>query len=469
MPTEKDIKEKRERQKLKIPAKASAGYTAASITAKALGLAFTPLFTHAMSGEEYGSYALYMTVLGLITTLCGSVFSGSVMYRGYTVFKGKEDKFTASAIAMSILFSVALCFPILSFSDRIGLRAGFVPFLLLQLTADCAISAFLAEKRYFYSYKSASAITVISALGGPLVSLGLLKILSGAYSRIIGLLIISILTALPFLIMRAKNGLYDAKMWKYLFGCALPLIPGAVCHGIVAEADKLTIARYLGREALAAYTVAHSIGVGLTFLTGSLGSALFPWMTRKLKNGDLTQMRGTVSNIYASLGALTVVLTGIAPELLALLSPRSYSAALPSVFPLAMATLPSFLTSLIGIIALHEEKPYRQSAAMILAGVLNALLNIILVPRFSYFGAGLALLLSFTASAALGYYLSRKDISEYLPFSDVLRFSGYTLGLSALMTVLYPYPALRVLLFSVPAVNLISYALKMKTLILEDT
>ncbi|MBQ8880509.1 MAG: lipopolysaccharide biosynthesis protein [Clostridia bacterium] len=454
-------------QRLKVPVKASAAYTGASVIAKVAGLCFTPLFTRAMSGAEYGSYALYMTVVGLITTLCGSIFTGSVMYRGYSLFQGNERRFTASAAILYFIFSGVTWILLLPLSIRVGVKGDFLPFLLLQILADAAIAVFFAEKRYFYSYRSAVLVTVISSIGGPLISLGLLRIISGAYSRVLGLLIASLAVALPFLLKRLKEGAYDREMWKYLCGCALPLLPGAVCHGIIAEADKLAIGRFMGREALAAYAVAHSIGVGLTFITGSLGSALFPWMMRKLKKGDLREMRGTVSIIFASLSALTVVLVGAAPEALALLSPRSYSAALPSVLPLALATLPSFLTSLLGVLMLHRDKPQRQSATLIVSGVLNALLNVLLVPRFEYFGAGLALLVSFVASAALGYYLSRDEINEYISFPDILRSCTYTVLLSALMTVLYPYPALRILLFTVPAVNLISAAYKMKSLVFE--
>lgn len=441
---------------LKLPVRASAAYTAVAALSKAAGLLFTPVFTRIMSPEEYGGFTLYISVLGLCTVVCTALCSGGAVYKAYSVFPSERRKVTAAALGLSACFALPVTAAVILLGDYIGLSAALAPFLFLQLICDGAISAKLSELRYLYSYREAAALTLISALGTPILSIVLMRALSGELARVIGLLSVSLLIAAPTIISALKYKIFKHGALKISARFSLPMLPAALTGAVISQADKLILAAYLGKEMLASYAVAHSIGIGLTFITGSLSSALHPWLIRKLSRGENGAIKKTVTDITTALGALTVLVVLIAPEALSLLTPRAYSAALPAILPTALSVLPIFALSMLSMASIHADKPSYYAISCAVGATVNVLSNIVLIPRISYLGAGLSLLLSYVCSNITCYLLLRRtdDPSKLSPAWLALCFTLSAL-LGILGAALYPYPVARLVLSAVPILVLI--------------
>lgn len=441
---------------LKLPARASISYTVAAALSKAAGLLFTPIFTRVTTPSEYGGFALYISVLGLCTVICTALTSGASVYKAYSLFPSKKREITASALGLSVIAALPITLAVYVFSDYIGLSRVLVIPLLFQLIFDSAISARLSELRYTYSYKDASALTLLSALGTPIISLFLLRALSGELARVLGLLLISAACAVPTIVSALRHGIFKPEIWKITGKLSLPLIPAAVTGAVISQADKLILAAYFGKELLASYAVAHSIGIGLTFITGSLGSALHPWLIRKLSSGEDDVIKKTVTDIATSLGALTVLVVLIAPEVLSILTPSAYSSALPAVLPTALSVLPIFALSMLSMASIHASRPSYYAISCLVGATANILSNIILIPRISYLGAGLSLLLSYVISNLVCYFLLRRcgEMSKLSPAWLILCFTLTSL-LSTLAAALYPYPIARLVLSAVPILVLL--------------
>ena len=455
---------------LRVPAKASLFYTAAGALAKATGLLFTPIFTRVMPAGEYGRYTLYITALALLSVISSSTVSGSMMYKGYGELQCKRREFTAGAIGLGFFAVLPLCTVALIFRRYLGIEGWFIPFLILQLFLDIGISAMHSELKYRYAYGLSALLTVVTSLLSPAVSLLFMRVHRGAYSRIIGLLTVSCAVALPFILRCVRVGLYKKEVWRFAMKNSLPLIPGTLAASVIAQADKLTVSAYMGAEALAPYAVAHSIGVGLTFVTGSIGSALHPWMLRKLRAGEESRVCETVSGIYRTLCALTVILTALAPEALAILTPESYSVALPAVLPIALSTLPSFLLSVATVASVEEGKPYCSSVSLLIGAGVNVVANILTVPRLSYIGAGLSLLLSYAAAAVVGYILpGGRSLLKRIRIWSLLRTSLLAVFSSLTMTLFYQSLPIRLLLLLLPIGSLIYSAVDMREYVTEGT
>ena len=95
---------------LRLPAKATIYYTLSAALAKAVGILTTPIFTRILSGEDYGKYTFYMSWLGLCTTVCTSVISQAVIYRGLEKFKSEKEKFIFSSFVLGILPTIVYIF-----------------------------------------------------------------------------------------------------------------------------------------------------------------------------------------------------------------------------------------------------------------------------------------------------------------------------------------------------------------------
>ena len=213
----------------------------------------------------------------------------------------------------------------------------------------------------------------------------------------------------------------------------------------------------MGRGALASYTVAHSIGIGLTFVTGSLGSALHPWMIRKLDSNNEEALYKTVGDICIALSAVSVFVVALAPEALSILTPRAYAVALPAILPTALSVLPTFTLSCMAVITIHAGKPHYTSIASGVGAVVNIIVNLVMIPTLSYFGAGLSLLLAYAAANITCLILLKKRTDARNLFSPTLCciFSTCAL-LSAIMTALYGNFRARTALLLIPGIILLT-------------
>ena len=442
---------------LRLPVRASAYYTAAAVISKGVGLAFTPVFTRITSTEEYGTYTLYLSVLGISTVLVTSLASGSAIYKGYRVFRGCEDEMAAGSFGLSVLVIPIISVGVILFGGVIGLSPYLVAPLALQLLCDAAIAVRCTEYRYSYTYGGLTRLTVLSAILTPLLSLLLIRAMGGSVGRIYGMLLVSVALALPTLVRLLRVGPYSERIWRYMAKNSLPLLPLALASAVISQGDKLILAAYMGSGALASYAVAHSIGVGLTFITGSLGAALQPWMMRRLEGGDRDGIARTVSDVTVGLSALGVFVVALAPEALALLTPRAYSVALPAIFPTTMSVLPNFILSVLAVVSIHIGKPHYASISSAVGAVTNVLANLILIPALSYFGAGVSLFLAYALANATCFRLLReREEVRFLYRFKLIGTFAFTSLLSAVMTLLYDNLVARLALLTIPALLLLS-------------
>ena len=98
----------------------------------------------------------------------------------------------------------------------------------------------------------------------------------------------------------------------------------------------------------------------------------------------------------------------VAPELLGILAPQSYMAAVWVVPPVTVSVYFSFLYNLFATFEYYYEKTHYVTAATIVGAALNVLLNAIFIPKFGFVAAGYTTLICYILYAFAHYYFMRK-------------------------------------------------------------
>lgn len=440
--------------RVNLPARASMGYLGASLVGKAVGFLTTPFFTRLISKEEYGALTLYMTVLGGASVICSAFSSGSAAYRGFKKYEGKIGGYLKSSLVVSLCFSLLICILLFTFMPFIGLdRVFFVP-LALQILCDTAISVSLAYSRFRYKYAEVMAVGILSSVLPALASLMILtKFGCGCGVRIYSLLAISLISAVAAIIrIFRRPGRADRKMVRYNLSSSLPLLPHSLSVALSGQADKLIITSLMGAAALAKYSVAHSLGIALQFAVTALGSALGPWIIRRLDSGESGRISEILMPIFSLFCALSLGICALAPEAMGILAPIEYFDATPSIIPIALSIPLSLLSYAVTVSLVHAEKGRYTAVISIINLGLCVILNYTLIPRLGYIGAGLSLLLSQLTAVLIGVaLLSRVKLSEIIPLRTAGRYFLVSCGLGLLADYLYGSLALRVLLLTIPA------------------
>lgn len=445
-------------KELKLPARATLWYMVAAIIGKGVGFLSTPFFTRLMSGEEYGVFTLYLTILGVGSVICSAVYSGSGVYRAMQVYKNEIDSLIKSILCVTIAFSMAFCLLLFAFSLFFDLNRYILLPISLQLLCDGIVGVLYSKARFSYSYFVICTMSLISSVLPPVISVGILFFGGGAAVRIYSLLFVSVILALYAmikLIYMSKGS--RASLIRYSFRQALPILPHSVSSALSGQSDKLIIGAIAGSISLAKYSVAHSLGAATSFLGVAVGSALHPWIIRRLEGGRIMEIREVLTPVFSFLCAFSLMPVIFAPELIRILAPLEYSDAVVAVLPIALSCPPSFLIATENVGLVYKGKGKFTATLAIMIAVISVACSLAFTLLLGYFGAGLALLLSQTAGAALSYYFVRKSgILELFKLRELSLIFVFTSFVGLLALLLSDFLALRVILLIVPTVMLLN-------------
>lgn len=431
---------------LRLPARASVWYTSASFISRGITFLSTPLFTRLLSGTDYGVYPLYVGWMALFSVVSTLEIGGSVLYGGFVKFKGAENDFTKSALITLLGVFTVLLIPALVLIRPLSHLSGLPVILLyvmaLHIIAEAVGSLFSSRWRYFYSYKKVFAANVIPSVTAPLIALVIISI-TPPYARSLGAAISAVFAAaVIFLISRKALGKAQGKMVGYVLKCSALFMPQLLFSAVISNADKLLISRKFGSSALAKYSVAHSLGLALTFFTVGIYGALKPWIIRKLSRGDRDGVAKTTASLFGLSCIFSVALAALAPELFSLLAPKEYFGAIGAVYVFTLTVLPMLLSGVMSVIFIQREKVWLISVITALAAVFNIALNLILLERFSYTAAAFsALAAQLFITLAEWFILGKSVIGGNMIWG---RFAFCSLAVFALY-FLREYPILRII------------------------
>ncbi len=474
--------------RLNLPARASLFYTLSSVASRGLAFLFTPLFTRIMEREALGQYSLFTTYLSLLSALGSLELCTGVLYS--LLSKNEKNSKRLMRYALLTVFGATLVFSIpLPFfyytQNGVGALPLFYLTLLIASLSRTTLMLFGGESKYRYRYKLATCLTLIEAMAPPLLSLLLVGALGRehfAAIRQISLSLVLLICALPIAIkiLRAKeHGRTDtvavtdtqaardgsvvmvtpSSYISKILRAALPTLPYFILISLIASSDKIIIANTLSGASLAEYGVAYSLGSAVTMLCAGVSGIMTPWIMRKYRRGEFFAARNCALQAKNLIALATLIFLCFAPELFKILAPSEYLGALSSVYPIALCSLPLFLSGLTAGCLMGYEKRLCLVLCALVPAALSIAVNLALTQRLGIIVSAitslaayqlLLLLLSLTLSKISGKslvyakdYLQTALISAYLSGAlYILKDSLMTRILIAILLTLLLVPQL---------------------------
>ncbi len=416
------ITKNKSRLNINLPATASIWYVAANMISRGATFLFTPLLTRMLPPEEYGIYSLYTSYMGIFTVVTTLEISGSAAYRGLSKFDGEErHRFASSALGIQILLSASFFTLYMLFRSLVNgttsLTTSLTVFLFIQVFFNSAQGIYFAKKRYSYDYKTVSLINILSGILSPILSLVMIRLGIGGEARVIAPLTVSAAFAVPIiynLLIKGKR-LYSGDVWKFILSISLPMLPHYLSLSVIAQSDKIIIAKMLGESAVGKYSVAYSAGFMLSLLTGGLTLGLTPWMMRKLKSRDIEAIKDALSAAASIICVLTLIFLAAVPEIFSFIAPLEYQEAAPAVYPVSISVIFSFLGTLLTNCILYYDKPRLVLRNSSLSAAISILSSLFLIGKFGYIGGAYSTLLSYFIFFLLNRFTCRKLAGKSIP------------------------------------------------------
>ena len=430
--------------RLRLPAKASLAYILSSAVARGVSVVGTPIFTRLLSPWEYGLFPLWRSVGALLFSFVSLDIFGGAIYRGFQRYAHRRAEFLNAAIGLFTLLvaiggGVAFLF-FGEFKKLFGLSGGMTLLLFVNLFASGISALSIAEARYDYKYRRVVLINLVNALIVPPLSIILVYFTDyKAEGRIIATVAVSFLLALPLIysMLKGKGGLYDREIWRYLLHLNLPLLPYHLSVSVVGRIGEISVERIFGREQMGKYSVATSVGLSLTMVTGGLLSALGPWVMRRISAGEYGRIRELLFLLTKTVSLGVVLAAAFAPETLAVIAPSGYRDVLPAVYPLIYSTLPMFLCAAVTSGQTFFEKGFRISLPALASPLPAVGFCVFVLPRLDFRAASFAILASYLLLLCLEIFSFKSLAGESALWGKktalcMLIAAGYTLLLFAL-------------------------------------
>lgn len=266
------------------------------------------------------------------------------------------------------------------------------------------------------------------------------------------LYVIAHMLATMFLLLQAYSGVrfsFNVKPWKRFVSVSIVIGLGAFLSSVNFQVDKVIIPFLDTFENLGLYESAVRVLFLLMVVVQISWNVFVPQITK------LYHTSGNVSHIY-SYAMRVVSFIGFAgfggiiffsEEIITLLFGSSYQDASPVLLILGFAVIIKMFTTLflLPLIPFHKEK---SMVKILLVGTLaNIVLNLLLIPYFSIYGAAYATILSGCIICLGGWWFTRQVLT--IRYSVFVRYAFAGLSAGFISSIIPLYVIVQFILFGI--------------------
>lgn len=421
-------------------------YTIGKLLPAAAGFLLLPIYSQYLTPQEYAIIAS----MEVLTSIFGIFVSLNLERAAYRFYFDKEDDqwrrdllFTLhySAIGMS-LFWLMVCWVLQNVISLMFPDIPFWPIYMLVIGRTCIEVMLRVPQQYLQVTERPLAYVAVSlsrfALSVVLVLLFLILYEQGAQGSLTGNLLSSVVLAPVgmYIAVRHFSGRFRLQVLKDAIAFCWPFIPTLLVAWIIDLSDRIFMGHYASAADLGIYGMAYKIASVYLLVMGAYHAAYLPHFYKLAGDTDQLKAKHHIQN-----EANNNVLLHLAMLLLAVMwsyevvtwfLDEEYAEVTHILRLILFSHLFACIPAVTSSAALMQAKKTRLNMyAALAAAVINLLLNFILIPKYSLYGAATATLLSMVSLFVIQYLASRLAYFITMPWALMLT------GLSGTIFVLF--------------------------------
>ncbi len=407
---------------LKTTLKHSVIYGLGNISSKLVGFLLLPLYTEHLTVDEYG----ILTILEISTQILVSIFSFNIstaMLRwvAETVDKDHQKTIVFTTLVSTTVISILLFLIAIPFTNELStLFFGTNKFsnyiVLLFLTSSLGIHNLfpltlmrLREKSVMFATLNTLMFTITLLLNFYFIAHLKMGVEGILISLLIGQIFLSLIT-IP-LVKANINLKFQFSILKEMLSYGLPLVFTTVFALLLTMSDRFIIKYFHGDASVGIYSLGHKIASVINMLIiQSFQLGFLPIAYKKAGEPDSQRFFSKTLTYYTFVLIISALAISLfSKELIMVLAQKKEFWDSYSVIPII-----SFAFVLKGIqvtfsLSFHYSKKTSHNAVIvIIATVINFVLNVIFVQKYGYIGAAYAMLISIFVMMWLSYYYGQK-------------------------------------------------------------
>lgn len=402
--------------------KATIIYVIGQFIMKGVNFFLIPLYTHKLGTVGFGQLSLIDMIYSFATIFI-TIGIGSGYTRFYNEYKSEDEKrmLKNTTITFAIVLAIVITIlgtifsPVYSESLLHITNSNFLMFLLLvRCATDQIIYILLIEYSMTYDAKKVVIIETLKVILSTILIIILINILkNGVMSIYMGYVIGNIPIMIYLFITQRKSFeiTINNKMLREMSNYSIQLIPSGLSSVVLNLADRYVIEYFCGLSTTGVYSLGYKIGMLIDpIFIDPFRKTFTPFKFSVCHDSDASEKLSSKYESYNILGIGIVFLISIfSKTLIGIISTPDFIDAY-KIIPLVLISYFIYGKSQFYSLGMHvSNKTYYDAYVMIIGGVLNIILNIILVHYFGMYGA--------TISTVISYYIMNilyKKVSDKL-------------------------------------------------------
>ncbi len=397
-------------------------YTIGSVVPRIGVFLLLPIYTLGMGPADFGVFSLMLSLAGLLTILYRLGLDGALLRFHFDVGSRRTAALywtmAAITLAAGLVLSVVIGTVAAPIFSTVFAGVALVPYGWLAIAIALLTAFQYVPTTWFRAVEKPGRVVVFGFLtfgAGAVVTLWLvLGLHLGAVGGLLGQLASGIVVvAVTIALLRRRRPIgFDRDLAEEGLGFGLPLVPHSIAGWVLNLSDRWVIGLTLVglaavqvQRAIGIYSLGYQLGQVVAVVAIALNTAWVPFFYLRgehERGPDLLREMTTLS--VGALAILTAFVGVLAPEVVAVLAPRSWGADVSvaaAVTPLvAMACLAQGFYFMVVSPIFLQRRTALLPVFTLAAGALNVGLNILVIPIIGVVGAGWSTIAGYVALCA---------------------------------------------------------------------
>lgn len=398
-------------------------YLLATLSVKAASFILLPFYSYLISPAEYGYIYIVVSFVSFMSIMMTFSISSSIS-RFYMDCNGFEEiRNMFSTIVYTVLgTSLLLGSSLLYFYETLACWLNIPSSYLVIAVVSSILSCFyILITSLLYIRQEAKKISITSMGMGVLqIVIQLSMVLNmddKAYAMILSQLICASVTFIIFIVYSKPYLVlsYDrSKVLRYV-KYAFSQFPSDVSVWLLAFSDRMMMNKIQGNAATGIYGMGQTLGSVPKIIFSSINSAYVPFVFNCYKNLDVNQeyrknLITQTSRVFSIVTMIVTIIILFSNNIISLLDDKFSESTIVMAAMLFAMLIDSYRTIFTNPLAYNIKYTKIKSAIWCMAAALNIGLNLYLIPRYSIYGACIAMILSYGLSFSLIAFFARKAI-----------------------------------------------------------
>jgi len=380
----------------------SSNYFLGNIATSSIAFFSIPIFTRLLTLSDYGKVNLFTAFFSVATIFSSLGFEAAISNK-YLKEKHEFGAFLATNLVFLFFVQLLVLFIFLMTNNYLSVILkvdkeilNLACFSGILMTAYKIYQSYLKSSQQSVKFVQLSVVYAIISMGLSILLIILFKenkYIGRIYGYIIAIIINSSVSL--YFLFKLSNFKFEKKHLIYALSFSIPFLPHLASQLILSVSDRIIINQLTGAANTGLYSFAYNIATIMLAVTGALMAAFVPVFYDYLNKNDYESIKNKVKPMTNFVFFVALFLILFAKEIIMLMADEKYYEALNILPWIIIGYVFFYFYMIYSVYATYDKKTGVFSLITLSVGVINVLLNYLLIPRFGYKVAAITTFISY--------------------------------------------------------------------------